>query len=165
MNDKYNLISLLNPFTLNSVINAGKLKMENRVFFLFKSTVPFQNHKNLMKKIYQKHKIASQKFFSLTSALLSSTLSSFFHQSAAVTINSLPCETNENSADYQSLKVSSLWISFIASMLNTHHLLSTGALALDSSHFRSNIKLFSQKNTSTPIFVPSLPLKFLYMRE
>ena len=98
MNDKYNLISLLNPFTLNSVINAGKLKMENRVFFLFKSTVPFQNHKKLMKKIYQKHKIASQKFFSLTSALLSSTLSSFFHQSAAVTINSLPCETNENSA-------------------------------------------------------------------
>lgn len=159
MNNKYNLISLLNPFLLISLLLSTPEPPKRKLWYSFLGFfVPFLKSKKIfMNTGLNKYQVIERK----ASALLFTGLS----PSVAQPTWGATCETNENSADYQSLKVSSLWISFIASMLNTHHLLSTGALALDSCHFRSNIKLFFQKNTPTPIFVPPLPLKFLYMRE
>ena len=96
MNDKYNLISLLNPFLLISLLLSTpeppkrKLWYSSLGFF-----VPFLKSKKIfMNTGLNKYQVIERK----ASALLSSALSSFFPQSAAVTINSLPCETNENSA-------------------------------------------------------------------
>lgn len=143
MNNKYNLISLLNPFLLISLLLSTPEPPKRKLWYSpLGFFVPFLKSKKIfMNTGLNKYQVIERK----TSPLLFTGLS----PSVAQPTWDTTCETNENSAAWvpgrNGPPKGSLWISFIANMLNTHHLLSTGALALDSCHFRSNIKLFFKK--------------------